>query len=202
MSEKLTLDQKYWEKRYHEDDIPWDTGGITKPFVDYFEQQSNKQLQILIPGAGSAHEAEYLFQQGYEQVYVLDITDAALSRFHERYPDFPEEQLIHADFFAWEAQYDIILEQTFFCALSPEKREAYFNKMWDLLKPGGKLLGLLFCNALLGRSEPPFGAKEEEYKAFFARQNFVVRTFAPCYNSIQPRQGSEYFFILEKPQSS
>jgi len=36
------------------------------------------------------------------------------------------------------------LEQTFFCSFKPENRDKYRDKILSLLKPDGKLVGVLF----------------------------------------------------------
>ncbi len=70
----------------------------------------------MIPGAGNAYEAEYLFKQGFKNIFVLDISEKPLITFSERFPEFPESQLILGDFFTHKGLYDLIIEQTFFCS--------------------------------------------------------------------------------------
>lgn len=67
--------------------------------------------------------------------------------------------------------------------------------MSELLKPGGKLIGLLFDRIFEGG--PPFGGDKEEYEQLLKTQ-FTIKTLEPCYNSIQPRAGTELFMIVEK----
>lgn len=74
-------------------------------------------------------------------------------------PHFPKENLICDDFFNHQNQYDLIVEQTFFCALDPKLRNNYIKKIHELLKPKGKLVGLLF-NIPLNTTHPPFGGNE------------------------------------------
>jgi hypothetical protein len=86
------------------------------------------------------------------------------------------------------------LEQTFFCALEPSLREEYVNKMVQLLKPGGKLVGLLF-NIPLNNDKPPFGGNREEYLALF-KEKFKIETLETAYNSIPQRAENELFIKL------
>ncbi len=71
-------------------------------------------------------------------------------------------------------------------------REEYVVKMKALLKPGGKLVGVLFNRSFAGG--PPFGGAHEEYINLFSK-HFKHVQLAPCYNSIAPRMGSEVFLI-------
>ena len=112
-----------------------------------------------------------------------------------KHPNFVN-QIIQTDFFELEDSYDIILEQTFFCALSPTLRADYVKKMHDLLKPNGKIIGLLF-DFPLTEVGPPFGGSLDEYKTLFSSL-FEIKVLEKAYNSIKPRLGRELFFIFEK----
>lgn len=194
MQEQINAD--YWQKRYLSGQTGWDTGEITPPLKEYFDQLPKKDLRILVPGCGRAYEAEYLYKVGFRQVYVADVAEAPLREFAQRVPDFPKSQLLQQDFFQLEGQYDLIVEQTFFCALDPALRPAYARQCAALLKPGGKLVGLLF-DTTFSHEGPPFGGSKAEYKTYF-EPYFQFLHFEQAYNSIKPRQGSELFILLEK----
>lgn len=192
--------QNFWTNRYKENRTGWDIGYPSTPIKTYVDQLADKQLKILIPGAGNAYEAEYLHQQGFQYVYVLDISKMPLQRFKERVPSFPSEHLLLGNFFEQQGQYDLIIEQTFFCSFEPTtaNRTAYAQKMADLLVVGGQLVGLWFDIPLvLGSSKRPFGGTKASYLEYLAPL-FKVRTFEACYNSIPPRAGNELFGIFEK----
>ena len=56
-----TGDQKeYWINRYKEERTGWDIGYPSTPLKEYIDQLQDKNLRILIPGAGNGYEAEYL----------------------------------------------------------------------------------------------------------------------------------------------
>jgi hypothetical protein len=98
-----------------------------------------------------------------------------------------------AIFFQHEGQYDLILEQTFFCAINPALRKDYVAKMKTLLMPEGKLVGVLFDKEF-DKEGPPFGGCKCEYEPLF-KNDFHFKTFEACYNSAKPREGSELFMI-------
>ena len=190
------LDKSFWEKRYQNNQTGWDVGYIATPLKDYMDQLSNKEIKILIPGAGNSHEAEYLWKNGFKNIYVLDIAEHPLKNFKNRIPDFPEANLIHADFFEIKDTFDLIIEHTFFCALNPDLREKYASKIHDLLNTNGKLIGLLF-DFELTKEGPPFGGSKKEYSSYFSK-HFSIKTLERAYNSIKPRQDRELFFIFDK----
>lgn len=190
------LTKQYWNNRYLNNDFSWDIGEVSLPLKTYIEQLNNKELTILIPGAGNAYEAEFLFNKGFKNVVVLDFAEEPLQNIKKRLPDFPKEQLIKQDFFEHKGQYDLIIEQTFFCAIDPSLRKQYVSQMYNLLKPKGRLVGLLF-NDPLNDDKPPFGGNIKEYQTLFS-ESFDIKTLEPCFNSIKPRNGKELFIILEK----
>ena len=196
MMEIPKFDKAFWSSKYQEGQTGWDMGEVSPPIQAYIEQLSNKQLSILIPGAGNAYEAAFLFEQGFQDVTVLDLAKEPLDNFKKRVPDFPDSNLIQDDFFNHKGQYDLIIEQTFFCALDPSLRMNYIDKMKALLKPKGKLVGLLF-DFRLSDEGPPFGGDADAYSLAFQKR-FNLKTLAPCYNSIKPRDGKELFIIFEK----
>ena len=57
------MNKEYWEGRYQSNETGWDVGKITTPLKDYIDQIENKELKILIPGAGNGYEFDYLIQK-------------------------------------------------------------------------------------------------------------------------------------------
>ena len=188
--------KNYWENNYKTNQIGWDIGYASPPITSYIDQLTNKDISILIPGAGNAYEAEYLYSKGFKNTTVLDIAQQPLENLKNRIPIFPAENLIQDDFFNHNRQYDLIIEQTFYCAISPDLRADYANKIAQLLKNGGKLVGLLF-DFPLTKEGPPFGGSLGEYKNTFSQQ-FHIQVMESSFNSIKPRLGRELFVIFEK----
>lgn len=188
--------KEYWQKQYKEGKTGWNIGYVSLPIKEYFKQVPDKDIHILIPGAGNAYEAEYLFECGFKNVYVLDIASEPLQNLSNRYPDFPKDQLIEADFFKHQGKYDLILEQTFFSALPIAKREEYVKQIHRLLKDNGKLVGLLF-DLDFGNTFPPFGGNKEIYTQLFSNL-FKLKTLEKAHNSIKPRANNELFIIFER----
>ncbi|RKR12150.1 thiopurine S-methyltransferase [Maribacter vaceletii] len=193
----MNLNKEFWENRYENKDTGWDIGYISTPLKTYIDQLENKNIKILIPGAGKGYEPIYLHEQGFKNVFVVDIAEQPLDHIKKVAPTFPVEHLIQEDFFNLKLNgFDLILEQTFFCALSPEFRPNYAIKMHSLLANKGKLAGLLF-NFPKTEKGPPFGGNIEEYITLF-QDLFTIKTLEKASNSILPRAGKELFFIFEK----
>lgn len=190
----IHLDSTYWENRYQDGTSRWDLGEVSPPIKEYVDQLENKGLKILIPGAGNSYEAEYLFHQGFKNVYVADLARSPLENIKSRVPEFPSTQLLQANFFDIKMKFDFIIEQTFFCAIDPSLRDQYVTKTSELLNKGGKLVGLLF-DAPLYEDHPPFGGNKQEYLDRFSPY-FVINTMETSKNSVNSRVGRELFINL------
>ena len=187
---------KFWNERYKSEQTGWDLGHASAPLETFLKNWSDTSKRLLVPGAGNAWEAELAFALGFTHCYVVDISSEAIARFKQRVPAFPDNQIICADFFTLEGmQFDIILEQTFFCALHPDLRTSYVTKMHELLSPSGILVGVLFASAM-NDDKPPFGGNIETYQALF--NPYFTASFKPCTNSVWPRLGNELWMECAK----
>ena len=192
----MKLNKNYWSNNYQTNRIGWDTGSITTPLKEYIDQLTNKNCKILIPGTGNSYEAEYLHNKGFKQVYVLDFAKEPLDNLLKRVPSFPKEHLLQGNFFDLKKNFDLVIEQTFYCALNPDLRDNYVKKMFEIINSNGKIAGLLFQFPLTEKG-PPFGGSKQEYIKRFS-SFFKLRTLETAYNSIKPRAKNELFIIFEK----
>ena len=192
----MIFNQTYWDGLFETGNTRWDIGYISTPLKEYIDQIENKSLKILVPGAGNGYETEYLYKKGFTNVYYNDFSTHVIENFKKRCPLFPEQFILNHDFFSITGHFDIIIELAFFTSFEPEKREELAKKIYTLLKPKGKYIGVFF-NHVFGEEHPPFGAVKENYLEL-VKGMFKVKTFEPAYNSIKPRAGRELFFIFEK----
>ena len=186
---------KYWDARYEANQTGWDMHTVSPPLKNYIDSLKNKQLKILIPGCGNAYEAEHLLDNNFENISLIDIsktlTDSLRTKFKNK-----NIHIYNEDFFDHSGEYDLILEQTFFCALNPALRTDYVAQCLNLLREGGKLAGVLF-NIEMKKPGPPFTATEKEYINLFSAK-FDLIILEQCSTSIKPRLGSELFFEFQK----
>ena len=195
MSNDKLLDQHYWEAQYKTNATGWDLGKVSPPIKEYIDTLENKNSSILIPGCGNSYEAEYLLSKGFTNITLIDIAPSLVKNLQEKFKNNPNIKIVLGDFFEHEGQYDLVIEQTFFCALPPELREKYVRKMYQLLSDKGKLVGLLFNKTFEGG--PPFGGSKTEYELLF-KQYFDFIKMDLCQNSIKPRANSELFIEFRK----
>lgn len=193
---ETTLDQNFWNNRWISGQTGWDIGYASPAITDYFSRVENKNAKILIPGCGNAYEAQALFDMGFTDITILDISDEAVKKLEQKFEHHDEIQVLNQDFFEHNGNYDFIVEQTFFCALDPALRPDYAPKMHSLLNQDGMLTGLLFDREF-EHSGPPFGGNKEEYETLF-KPYFSISQIETAGNSIPQRQGTELFIELIK----
>ncbi|WP_165697993.1 methyltransferase domain-containing protein [Flavobacterium nackdongense] len=195
MNNEKRLDQEYWETQYKTNATGWDLGKVSPPIKEYIDTLENKNISILIPGCGNSHEAEYLVSQGFTNITLIDIAPSLVNKLQKKFKDYPNITIVLGDFFEHKGQYDLVIEQTFFCALPPTMREKYVVEMHKILKEKGLLVGLLFNKTF--ESGPPFGGNKAEYEQLF-KDYFDFLKFDICYNSLKTRANSELFIEFQK----
>ena len=189
------LDAKYWEEQYEARKTGWDLGQVSPPIQEYIDKVTDKNKRILIPGCGNSYEAEYLLDHGFSNITVIDIAPTPVSVLKEKFKDNPNIKIVLGDFFEHQEKYDLIIEQTFFCALPPTMRQKYVWKMHQLLAEEGILAGLLFNRMF--ESGPPFGGSKEEYETLFEAVFDSIKMDS-SENSIAPRANTELFIEMKK----
>lgn len=189
------LNQNYWNNQYEAHTTGWDLGKISPPLKTYIDTLENKNIRILIPGCGNSYEASYLLEQGFTNTTIIDIAPILVKSLKTKFKENTNIKIILGDFFDHQGEYDLILEQTFFCALPPQMRQLYVSKMHQLLSKHGKIVGLLFNRTF--ENGPPFGGSEKEYQLLF-QNTFDCIKMETCKNSILPRAESELWIELQK----
>lgn len=194
----MELGETYWNNQYNANATGWDLGEVSPPLKSYVDQLTDKAIRILIPGCGNTYEAEYLLQKGFTNITLIDIAPTLVEQLKLKFKDHAGIAILLGDFFEYAGTYDLMLEQTFFCALPPSLRKQYVAKMSELLAPGGKLVGVLFDREF-EQQGPPFGGCKCQYEPLF-NKDFNLLVFDKCYNSFYKRKETELFIILQKKQ--
>ncbi|MDO5509502.1 MAG: methyltransferase domain-containing protein [Weeksellaceae bacterium] len=189
------LDSEYWDTRWKEGKTGWDIGHASPAITEFFAQEIDKSAAILIPGCGNAYEATSLANMGFKNITLVDISAEAVIRLQNKFGQNPSIKIVHGDFFAIDQQYDYLVEQTFFCALHPSRRQEYVQQAHSILRPNGVLVGLLF-NRSFDDDGPPFGGSVEEYQKLF-QTLFHIRTMSPSPLSIPARRDKEVFVKMQ-----
>lgn len=189
------LDQQYWDAQYQAKNVAWDIGTVSPPIQSYLDTIEDKSVRILIPGCGNSYEADYLLAKGFTNITVIDIAPTLVENLQSKHVNNNTIQIVLGDFFEHQGEYDLIIEQTFFCALPPFLRQRYVWKMHQLLSKKGILAGVLFNRTF--EVSPPFGGSEIEYQELF-QDAFHLLHIDECKNSIAKRENSELFIEFKR----
>jgi SAM-dependent methyltransferase len=91
--------------------------------------------------------------------------------------------------------FDILLEQTCFCAIDPDRRQDYVRMAVRMIRPGGELVGLFYVHGREGG--PPWTTTAEEVRSLFC-EDFDFLEFAITEHSVESRKGEEILARLRR----
>jgi SAM-dependent methyltransferase len=192
--EMKSTDWEFWDSRYRAGKMPWDFRGVPGALSAYLQTLATPG-RVLIPGCGSGYEVRACHERGWD-VLAMDHSPAALERARQVLGPLADKVLL-ADFFTHDfggRKFDVVYERTFLCSLPPERWPAYAQRMADLLRPAGKLIGFF----LYGQEEepPPYPLTEAAALSLFGR-DFVRTADEPVLDSLPLFAGRERWQVWE-----
>lgn len=184
----------FWESRYREHITPWDAGDTPERLRSY-AATLKAGARILIPGCGSAYEAAYLAQRGFD-VLAIDFSPAALAAAQTILGDRRDIARL-ADFFVFgfEERFDVIYERAFLCALPRTSWNDYARRCAQLLKPAGVIAGFFFFDDT--PRGPPFGTSPSELETLLGTDFSLIEDNAVT-DSIPVFAGKERWMVWRR----
>ncbi|GJL77732.1 MAG: SAM-dependent methyltransferase [Nitrospinaceae bacterium] len=188
-----------WQKHYAEDDLRWDLGQVAPPFVRLWEEKKLGQGRAIIPGCGQGHEVLFLAAKGF-QVTGLDYAPGAVDLLSRSLKEKGlSAEILQQDFFELDekhhSQYDLMLEQAFFCAIVPSQRSTYVETATRILKKGGLLAALFYETNEEGG--PPFNTTPADILEHFSDE-FHIEALEKTPDSVEKRKDKEWLGLLRK----
>jgi len=174
---------KDWESAYADGDTPWDKGYAAPPLREYLEGRGAIRGRVLVPGCGTGHDVRLLAGMGAAEVVGLDLAPRAL-REAGRFPRAGGERYEAGDFLDLpehlRGSFDWVVEHTCLCAINPSGRERYARSVAQALRPGGRLLAVLFRAVPDFDGEgPPFPISGAEIEGLFGETFDTLERFVP-----------------------
>lgn len=192
-----------WESMYDSGEGRWDLGAASPPLVAALARdEAGPPGHALVPGCGYGHDVRLLATRGWSATGIdfarpavrearrqAEATGTRGARFERR------------DLFrlpgSWDGTFDLVFEQTLFCAIDPARRDDYVEAVGRVLKPGGLLFGLFYN--IRPEEGPPFGTTPDEVIHRFAGAGpFRLEHSRIPAESVTPRQGKEWLALLRK----
>ncbi len=191
----------YWDDKYINNKITWDLKGCNPVFEDIIKKtEFIFPGKILITGCGKGYDAVLAAKYGFD-VTAVDFSVHAIEFAGElAKKEGVEVKFVAKDIFLLQEEYyeqfDYIYEYVTYCAINPERRKEYLQKLSKLIKPSGKLIAHLFPTDNR-EGGPPFSINIVDfYKA--ASEFFSLALSTKKINSIKPRAGREALQIYLK----
>ena len=152
----------------------------------------------VVPGCGRGHEVLALAARGVSAT-GLDFAPSAVAAARaaaERAGLGARARFVQVDVFAAPdllgVRFDLALEHTCYCAIDTDRRDEYVDVLHRLLRPGGRLVALLYAHDRPGG--PPFGTTEGEVRRRFSRR-FELDRLEPARGSVPSRAGHELLMV-------
>ncbi len=210
---KAAETSSWWDERYESGDTRWDAAGAHPLLDSLIPPLKITRCRILILGCGAGHDAAWWEKQGHI-VTGVDFSKEAIEQARTLYGERDSLKWVQLDVFNlpkdWTSRFDIVFENTMFCAIPPARREELVRTWWRLLTPRGRVIGLaLIMDKLAG---PPYGASEWELRQrllipprriplSLRRARFLPLLWNREKKSIEKRLGHELFFVVERADS-
>ncbi|XP_059447026.1 probable thiol methyltransferase 2 [Corylus avellana] len=183
-----------WDASWEKGVTPWDLGQPTPVILHLHQTGALPKGRALIPGCGSGYDIVAI---ACPERYVvgLDISDIAIKKALELSSSSVNASyftFLKADFFAWTPTelFDLVLDYTFFCAIEPDMRLAWAQRIHDVLKPGGELITLMFpISDHVGG--PPYKVSVSDYEEVLHPMGFKAVSIVDNEMAIEPRKGRE-----------
>lgn len=183
-----------WEKCWEQGVTPWDLGKPTPILKRLHQIGALPKGRTLVPGCGTGYDVAAIacperFVVGLDisEVAIRNAVEVCSSLSNADYYTFLKE-----DFFTWQPAelFDLIFDYTFFCAIYPEMRPLWGQRIAELLKPDGELITLMFpISDHVGG--PPYKVSTADYEAVLVPMGFKALSVVDNDLAVGPRKGRE-----------
>lgn len=185
--------EKSWERMHELKVTPWHQGVPALALQDAVGKTPENGL-FLVPGCGQGLDVQFLAQQRpLARVFGLDLSELVIEEAKRNVKE-SNTSFISGDFFKTEElernAFSFIFDYTFLCALLPVKRQAWADRMKELIKPGGMLMTLMYPLEDYSIDKgPPFSLSVETYFELL-KDGFKLEALEKC-RSPPRREGKE-----------
>jgi methyl halide transferase len=186
-----------WQEAWQQGRTRWDEGESPPALLDLVGSDSLPVGRALVPGAGSGYDVLSL-ASSQRSVVGVDVAPLAAERFESLrrgHPHAEHTRFVVGDFFTLDfgTRFDLIFDYTFLCALEPQMRPGWAERMDELLGEDGELVTLIFPvdPTPMNPGSPPHPMSPELVVELLSPR-FESRFLEPVQHSHPGRQGKEW----------
>ncbi len=197
------VDKAFWQGIYDAGNPRFDVGAASPPLVDWLDANPSGPGRAVVPGCGYGHDVIELARRGLFAVGIDFVTDAIMSAraAAQRAGVAARAHFLDQDVFALSSEhdggYDLLFEQTCYCAIDPSRRDEYAALAARLVAPGGLLLFVVYP-ADGHQGGPPFAIDPDEIGPRFDEEFELLRMGLPARTSKPTRADKEQFAVLRR----
>ncbi len=189
----------YWSQIYQQEIPRWDLGQPSPALLDMLPRLKLPKSRVLVLGCGLGHDAAFFAENGHV-VTAVDMSTEAIKGARAKYENrYPQITWLETDLFKMGHEhhqaYDLVFEQTCYCAINPTLRDNLIMKWRQFLADQGHLLGVFF--AMEKKQGPPFGGTEWELRERL-KKHFQFIFWGRWDKSIDRRNGKEFLIYAVK----
>jgi SAM-dependent methyltransferase len=205
----------FWNQRYIAGETPWVLHKIPATLRSFLKR-TRARGRVLIPGCGTDYGVIKAFADTGFDVTAIDFSSIALAETknalgnsgprcapHRHWPG----RLMRADFFKSDfgRRFDLVYERTFLCAMHSTRWPRYAERVAELLRPGGKLIGIFFYGT--EPEPPPYPISKTKAVEIFGKCFRLVRDLrvsdsVPMFAGMERWQEWERTAMAERSHSS
>lgn len=192
-----------WEELWREGVTPWDLGDVSPPLQEFLNHTSADGVvasgdKVLVPGCGRGYDLK-LLANSFKRVIGLDISETAVAAARLENASHSNVTIERGDFFTHpHHDYDGVYDYTFFCAIDPKQRDAWAQKMKQLVRPSGLLMCIVFpIIEAPSRGYPPHPVSLDDYKRRL-QPEFSLVHFNKSPKSHASRVGKEMMAVFRR----
>ena len=193
-----------WETAYQQGSDRWDLGAPAPALRRLAASGRLAPGRMIVLGAGRGHDARAFARHGFT-VTAVDFTDFAVQEMQRLADADAPLTIVQHDLFSLPATFDggfaYVLDHTCFCAIDPQRREAYVDLVARLLERRGTYISLAFPLGPLDGG-PPFAVTVEEVAALLEPRGLTLVAREVPHDSMPQRRGREELLLFERTGES
>ena len=188
---------EFWEESYKKGLVGWNLKSATPAFVDLLNNELFKDKKTMLV-LGYGYDAIEAAKSGYD-VTAIDFSETAIKFASElALKENVKINFLLDDFFLIDEKlkFDIVYDYVTYCAINPDRRKEYADKIASLLDNDGIFVIILFpIEDRIGG--PPFAVDVSEAEELFGTKHELVLSTDKI-NTIKPRKGRELLQVYRK----